>query len=214
MRLGIIEIMRTAISLVLGVAVLVGGWLVRDGRAQAPERSALAGAWVRNHELSDPPPARTTAERGDRGDRGGFGRGGRRGGGFGGGRYGGAGRGRMGGDPQEMARMRDALRDIMQPGERLTITQTDSIVVITGEDGRTTRLAPDGKKVKDENTRIERKTRWEGGQLVSDVSGAGPGKITQTFSIDADSKRLRIAIQIVGRDDQKRTITHVYDSES
>ena len=200
---------------VVCVAALVGGWLAVESRAQAPEKTGLAGLWIRNHELSDPPQARgDRPDRGERGDRGGFGRGGRRGGGFGGGGFGGGGRGGGGrmGDPQEMARMRDALRDIMQPGERLTITQTESLIVMTDENGRTTRLAADGKKVKDENTHIERKTRWENAKLISEISGAGPGKITQTFALDPESKQLRIAIQ-TERDKQKRTVTQVYDSE-
>ena len=70
--------------------------------------------------------------------------------------------------------MRDAMRDVTEPSERLTIVQTDSMVLITGADGRTTRLSADGKKIKDENTGVERKTKWDGGKLVSEISGLGP----------------------------------------
>ena len=45
--------------------------------------------------------------------------------------------------------------------------------MLTGADGRTTRLSPDGKKIKDENTKIERKTKWDGGKLVSEINGLG-----------------------------------------
>lgn len=60
-------------------------------------------------------------------------------------------------DHDAMARMRDAMRDLMNPSEHLTIVDTGSMIVLTGPDGRTTRLSPDGRKIKDENTGIERR---------------------------------------------------------
>src|SRR5207249_8182464 len=84
------------------------------------------------------------------------------------------------------------------PSNHLTITQTESMVVITAADGRTTRLSPDGKKIKDDNTKIERKTKWDGGKLVSEISGAGPGKMTQTFLVDPETHKLRITVQMEG----------------
>jgi hypothetical protein len=120
--------------------------------------------------------------------------------------------------PEEMARMRDAMRDLTDPSDRLTITQTDSMIVITGADGRTTRLSPDGKKIKDDNTGIERKTKWDSGKLVSEINGLGPGKATQTFSVDPETHQLRVIVQMErrGRDgnNQPRTILHVYDADA
>jgi hypothetical protein len=114
-----------------------------------------------------------------------------------------------------MARMRDAMRDITNPSDHLIITQTESMVVVTGADGRTTRLSPDGKKIKDDNTKIERKTKWDGAKLVSDVSGLGPGKLTQTFAVDPERKQLRITVVMDGgRSGQPRTITQVYDADA
>ena len=109
--------------------------------------------------------------------------------GRGGSGVGGMGRGRGGMDPDAMARMRQAMRDITEPSDRLTITETESMVVLTDNEGRTTRLSTDGKKVKDENTKIERKTRWEAGKLVSEISGAGSvrnGKSSQVEAWSAD----------------------------
>jgi hypothetical protein len=127
----------------------------------------------------------------------------------------GRGGGRAMGDPEEMARMREAMRDILNPPDHLTIVQTDAMIAITGPDGRTTRLSPNGKKIKDENTKIERKTRWDGGKLVSEVSGAGPSKITQTFSVDTEAGQLHVTALVEGgRNNQKRTISHVYDGDA
>lgn len=211
--------MRTLISIgiVAAVAVLIATWLARESRAQAPEKATLAGVWIRNHDLSDAPPSR--GENGGRG-RDGMGRSGRGGRGYGGGFGGGHGRANGGQqppvDPDAVARMREALHDILQPPDQLTITQSDSMVLITGPDGRTTRLAPDGHKIKDENTKIERKTRWDAGNLISEINGAQQqgGKITQTFSVDREAHRLKIVSVVeAGHGQPPRTITNVYDAD-
>src|SRR5437764_820440 len=87
----------------------------------------------------------------------------------------------------------------------LPSAQTDSTIMITSQDGRTTRLSPDGKKIKDDSTKIERKTKWDAGKLVSEIKGAGPGKMTQTFAVDPETHKLRITVQMEGRNkDQAR----------
>ena len=212
--------------LAAAVAVLPGPLAVQ-AQALAPATS-IAGAWTRNAELSDAPTGR--GQQGDdsgrgRGDAGDGGGGRRRGGGGGGGGFGGGGFGRGGGmgrgggggraNPEDVARMRDAMRDITNLSDHLIITQTDSMVVLTGADGRTTRLSPDGKKIKDDNTKIERKTKWDGRTLVSEISGLGPGKMTQAFAVDPEAKQLRITVVMDGgRSGQPRTITQVYDADA
>jgi hypothetical protein len=194
-----------------------------DVTAQKADANSIVGAWTMNKDLSDQPTSASgqgggqngQGRHGGGGGHGGGGRGyggGGRGGHGGGGGYGGAGRAQM--DPEAAARMREAMRDIVNPPETLTIVQTDTTFVLTGPDGRTTRLSADGKKIKDDNTGIERKTKWDGGKLVSEISGAGPGKITQSFSIDQEHHQLHIVAVMQGRDNQARTITHVYDADS
>jgi len=186
-----------------------------DSHAQT-DKPSITGAWTLNKDLSDQPTTRDTGSDSGRND-GGYGGGGRRrGGGFGGGGYGGRGGyggGRSQQDPETAQRMRDAMRDITNPPDHVTITQTDSMIVITGPDGRTTRLSPDGKKVKDDNTGIERKTKWDGGRLVTEISGIGQTKITQTFAINPELHQLRMTAQIEGGNSQARTVTHVYDAD-
>ena len=192
--------------------------------ATPADTASIAGAWTMNKEASDARPTRGDNDSGDRANGGGRRGGGGRG--FGGGRggFGGGGMGRGGGmggeraNPDDVARMRAAMRDLTDPSDHLTITQTDSMIVITGADGRTTRLSPDGKKIKDENTGVERKTKWDGAKLVSEVSGLGSGKATQTFTVDPESHQLRITVQMPGRAGRNgngapRTITHVYDTD-
>jgi hypothetical protein len=195
------------------VFALVGVWLAAESRIQA--QTSVEGAWTLNKDLSDQPAAREGGrgdgqERGRRG--GGYGRGS---GGFGGGMRGGGGEGRSRGNAEDAARMRDALHDVMTPADHLTITQTESMIVITTEDGRTTRLSPDGKKIKDENTKIERKTKWDAGRLVSEIDGLGPGKITETYSVDPETHQLTMTVQTEGgRNRPARTLHRVYDADA
>jgi hypothetical protein len=182
---------------VVSATVLIGPWgSGRHVHAQAGTDS-IVGAWTLNKDLSQTPQDQTQGDQ--NGTQRGYGGGGGRrrgmgGGGFGGGGYGGRGGAR--GNPDDIARQRQALRDILQAPDRLTITQAESMVIMTTGDGRTLRLSTDGKKVKDDSTKIERKTKWDGGKLVSEINGAGPGKITETYSIDPEHYQLVVAVHV------------------
>ena len=189
---------RPLILAVAGVSLLLV-----DGRALAqPSRPpSIVGVWTLNADKTDTAPA--PPEAGDPEGRGRGGRGGQGGpggGGFGGG-FGGGGRGGGGGaggrgNPEAMQRRRAAMRDILEAPARMTITRTQSMVIITTGDGRTTRLATDGSKVKDQSTGIERKTKWDANRLISEISGAGRGKITETYSLDPESHQLVVLLQM------------------
>jgi len=83
----------------------------------------------------------------------------------------------------------------MEVADRLTIVQTDTLVIVTTGDGRTTRLSPDGKKITDDATGIERQTKWVADRLVSQITGAGPGKITESYAVDSNG-RLDVTLDI------------------
>jgi hypothetical protein len=197
--------------------VWTGGWRVK---AQGSAPTALIGAWTLNRDLSDSPQDRAPEDR-DRGDEQGSGRrsrGGFGGGGFGGGRRGGGGGrggagGRVAGDPEQIARVRDAMRDIMNPPEHLTIVQTENMIILTGPDGRTTRLSPNGKKIKDDATKIERKTTWDGGKLVSEITGLASNKFIESYSVDPERHQLRLTVQS-DNDRRPMTIHRVYDADA
>ena len=210
---------RLRMAVLSAIVGMLSSGLSLSVSAQTSAPASIVGAWTLNKSLSDAPA--TTPERGDRGGRGsyggrrggggGFGGGGR--GGFGGGGFGrGRGGGRGGrGNPDDMRRMRDAMRDVLEAPDRMTITRTDSMVIITTGDGQTTRLATDATKVKDESTGIERKTRWDKDQLISEISGAGGGKITQTFVVNPDSHQLTVTLDF---GDNRRPPSHrVYDPQ-
>lgn len=183
----------------------------------------IDGVWYLTRERSDlRPPQDDSAPQGrgrfGGGAGGGRGRGGT-GGGLGRGGFGGGMGPRGGGpgarDPEEMRRRFEAMRGILEPAERLTIVRTESMVIVTSDRGLTTRLAPDGSKVKDASTGIERRTRWESAKLVSEISGAGPGRITETYSLDPESKRLFVDLRMEGGRGgaEPRTVRRVYEKD-
>jgi hypothetical protein len=204
---------------VTAAAVLVA--TIAGAQTETAPANPIVGAWTLNKDLSDRPQDRTADGRDARDSGGDAGRSGRRrGGGFGGGGFGGGygrgGSGRGGGgqaNPEDMKRMRDAMRDIMEAPERMTITQSGNTVILTAGDGRTTRLATDGQKIKDESTKIERNTKWDGTRLVSEITGIGAGKITETYAADPAAKQLRVTVQ-VDNSRQPMTVNRVYDAEA
>lgn len=181
--------------------------MVPGGDARTGKAASLTGAWMLNKDLSDNPQNQKGDERaaGARGRSGG-------GRGFGRGGFGGAGRGggRSGSDPEQALRVRNAMRDLMNPSDRLTIVQTDSLIIISGSDGRTTWLSPDGQKVKDESTKFERKTRWDGAKLVTEITGLPSGKILETYAVDPEQRQLHLTLQAEGTR-RPATINRVYD---
>ncbi len=181
-----------------------GSPAIAQSPSQAPAQgTSIVGVWTLNKELSDQrvtearPGEPDDREHGDRGRSGGHGgSGGGFGGGFGGGGFGGGGRGGGGrGNAEDMQRRFEAMRAVMDAPERMTITRTESMVIITAQDGRTTRLATDNSKVKDESTGIQRRTRWDGDRLVNEITGAGRGKVIETYAVDPDSRRLVVSVQ-------------------
>jgi hypothetical protein len=209
---------RIASALIVASAV---GLAAPAARAQTPATSpastgpSLTGAWTLNKDLSDKPPSAGEGREGSEGRRsggsGGGHRGGFGGGGFGGGN-GGGGRSTDGRNPEDVQRQRNALRDELQPAEHLTITETGALVIMTAGDGRTTRMSVDGKKIKDESTNVERRTKRDGGKLVSEITGLGNGKITETYSVDDEHKQLHVLLEIEGSK-RKATTSRVYDAD-
>lgn len=182
----------------------------------AAKTPAIVGGWTLNKDLSDVP-----ADRSQQGEdqvrgsgRGGGGGGyGRHGGGYGRGGGGGSATSNM--TPEERERMRDAMRDVMGAADHLIITESSGMVIITTGEGHVTRLSTDGKKIKDENTNVERKTKWDAEKLVCEISGLGSGKITQTYSVEPEKHQLHITLVVPNpRQSQPTTLNRVYDSDS
>ena len=74
-------------------------------------------------------------------------------------------------------------------------------------------MSADGKKIKDESTSVERRTKWDAGKLVSEVSGLGQGKIVETYTLDTEHKQLRVTLNIESAQ-RKATVNRVYDADA
>jgi hypothetical protein len=186
------------------------------------EQPQLTGSWVLNKDLSADPAGTLEAPRPRGGGRmpiggQGGGIGGPVGGGVGGPIIGGRGGGFERPDPDESARMREALRMLLDSPEQIIITTQNRTVVITSRDGRVQHLRADGKKV-DETTdgglRLERKTKWDDDELVSEfkVKDSGGGKVKQTWK--RDGARLVVTSEIESpRAAEPLIVRRVYDPE-
>lgn len=204
--------MNRWLAAIMSIAVFAQAAARAAGADGKTDPASLVGVWTLNKDLSDATPERPqgTDERG----RGLFG-GRRGGGGLGRGGSSGGFPGRSaGGSPEEQRRRTEAMRAIMEAPERLTITRTESLVIITDGDGRTIRLSPDGKKIKDESTGIERKTKCDGNKLVTEITGSAAGKITETYAVDEEHSRLTVTLQMDNsRGPASRVMHRAYDRD-
>lgn len=181
-----------------------------------PERAALSGAWTINKDLSDKLQIPGATERGAReGQPPPSGRGGGMGG-FGGGRgRGGAPGG--GGDrpnPEEMRKQQAQMRAVLDAPERLMITAEAEAVTFTYGDGRTQRMLTNGKKekLKVDDSQVDTQVTWDKARLVKISSLAGGTKVTETYAVDADPRRLQVTVKVENwRMPQPQTVRRVYD---
>lgn len=204
-------------SLVFVTTVIAAASVAAANAEPQKPNEAIVGAWTINKNASDLDGAQGDGQNrdGQEGRRDGSGGRRRGGGGFGGGfgRGGGGGFGNQTPQNQEAAqRMRDALRQELQAPDHMTIVASETTIIITTPDGHTTRLSTDGKKIKDDSTGIERKSKWDAGRLVSEINGLGRGKITETYSVEGDPKQLHVKLEIDGP--RKTTQTRVYDLDA
>jgi len=176
------------------------------GSGLSPDESQdLTGTWVLDPDMSDDPrQVMDGSERdGQTAPRGGFGipgGGGRRGGMSGPGGMGGPGLGGRRTDPDEAARVRDVLRDALAGSARMTISQEGDAITIATPDGATQRIHVDGGKRRERaaaGVEVERKARWDDGQLVMDVSVKdSPARYKETWR--REGGKLTISVKAEG----------------
>jgi hypothetical protein len=135
-------------------------WLI-GGMAPSAEMPDLSGTWVFNPDLSDSP--RQKLEAGDRAQP----------------------RAPRAGSPgdHERARIRDEIRRALDGPARMTVEQNGDRVIVTADDGATHTFEADNRphrSIAGSGLQIERRTRWDNGTLVSDVT-LPQGAYTQTW---------------------------------
>ena len=189
-----------------------------DPPAQGDRGGQLVGAWKLNRDLSDDPRANPapSAGGGQPGRRGGGGFGGGFGG-FGGRRGGGSGGGGRGGfDPGRMEAMQEVLQRFMEAPQKLTIVERDGEIVVTGSDGRTQNLKPDGHKIQQKMANglvsTARKTEWTGATLVTEIEIENGPTIVQNYARSEGGSQLVVTTKMnAPRGGQPREVKYIYD---
>jgi hypothetical protein len=225
----------------LGIAVVAAQDKPATG-ATSDATNKVAGQWRLNKDLSASVP-----EQGDPsgaggqagnpgggsggyggGGRGGGGRGGGgfggRGGGFGGGGGGGYGGSRGGGtrggqmSPDDMAKMRDLMREERDAPLVLNIVVTPTDATITDDQGVVRKFKTDGKKEQVDfgASKIDTTAKWDGDILHIEMT-AGQMKLTETYQVLTQGGLLVVTMQPgssaggQGAGGQAASVKYVYD---
>lgn len=195
--------------------LIVGVFAAAASGESAQSANNLTGAWRLNKDLSDDLEKVMKATHGGRhGSSGGgahtppSGRGA-----HGPGMHGGARDTRSGGmDPEQQMRMW-----LHEPPARLTITQTDRSVTFTEGDGRSQTLATTNEKQRLPlgSGTVEVRTKWDDGRLVKETSLSDGTKVTETYSLVSEPRRLQVMVELAGaRLPRPASFRRVYNAES
>jgi hypothetical protein len=210
-------------GLFLGVGLGMAELTASASQAVQPvDRRAFSGTWTLNAEESEK--FRDKMREAREGQREG-GPGGRGGGGFGGG-FGGGGRSRggrrggeggpgrsgdsgSGGPPDGM---RETMRRLEEPSERLTIRQEEDAFLVGDDTGQIRRLHPGGRTMRTDNGEGEVKTRWRGDELVTETIPARGPRLKETFALSPDARRLFVTVHFEPGRGGAVDVRRVYDA--
>jgi hypothetical protein len=203
---------------IAGAAIVIAGWTAAKLSAQSPATPDLTGTWVFNAELSDRPGQAAQSGRPDGGGGGHRGTGGgmgRPGGGMGGqgGGYGGRGGGGGMANPEEMERMRATMDAVLHTPARLIIVKGEQGLIVTDDEGVSTRLPLPGSKDTGaiNGVAFETTTKWEEGKLRVEKKFKSGVKLIELYSVSSDPRMLTVSLKTEGGRGGGRTIKRVYD---
>jgi hypothetical protein len=184
-------------------------------------RKNILGKWKLNTDESDDPRLKSSQRSagnttGNPGGNGGGPRVGWPGGGAGGGGMGGR-RGNNG--PQNGANDdRKRYQELLDPSVRLELTRksdTDPLVVMTGDQGRKTIFYTDGHKPDAPagvGTEVA-EAKWDGAKLVSESTLPKNGSFKRTYEVSSDGLQLWEEVELVtGKDKYPAKFRYVYDA--
>ncbi len=119
---------------------------------------------------------------------------------------------------EEMQRMRETMRELMQPAARLTIVQHEDTVSFTDDQGHVRKFVANGKDEKHQlqAATLETKSAWKDGALVIQwETGRGP-TVVRSYRVDPELHRLVIETSMKGGRNpggaDRPPIKHVYDA--
>jgi hypothetical protein len=202
-------------TIVVVATVAMAAWAAPRVSAQSNGTPDLTGTWVLNQDLSDRPGqgGQGSGRDGGGGHRGPGGGMGRPGGGMGGRGGGFGGRGGEMSNPEEMERMRAAMNAVLHAPARLIIVKGDPGLIVTDDEGVSTRLALDGSKETGaiNGVPFETATKWEEGKLRVEKKFKGGLKLIELYSVSSDPRMLTVSLKTEGGRGGGRTIKRVYD---
>ena len=208
---------------IAGAAIVSAGWTAAKLSAQSPATPDLTGTWVFNAELSDRPGQGAQSGRPDGGGGGhrgtGGGRMGRPGGGMGGYGGGGGGYGGRGGggggmpNPEDLERMRAAMEAVLHAPARLIIVTGEQGLVVTDDEGVSTRLPLNGSKQTGaiNGVPFESTTKWEDRKLRVEKKFKSGLKVIELYGVSSDPRLLTVSLKTEGGHGGGHTIKRVYD---
>jgi hypothetical protein len=194
-----------------------------------PGRKTLAGPWKMNRDDSDDPRQKLRASEGSSGGNNGGNSGGRGNpGGYPGGNpggYPGGGRGGWpgggGGSPSGGSRnsgqdLEDnpKLQELVYPSQSLNIELKNPEIDVTDDQSHKLLLYTDGRKLQKftDSNQQEVLAHWSGSELVSDEKSPLGGKMSRTFELADDGRKLHETLSIEnGRSERPVIIRYVYD---
>lgn len=217
---------RVELLLAAGVVVLLAAGCATAHPTDAPAGIDLRGSWVIDTAASTGPGFGRGREgeagqpgqgqpgvRGRRG-RGGFGRPGGFGGGFGGGMRGG--RGGMGGqyDPKRMARMRDAMRELMPAANQVDVLEADTVVRLEWGDGRRMAVLTNDKKHEEDwgDLKVGMKAKWTDGALQLERKAEGV-TVVERWMRNPGTTRMTVDVKVSGAFPRAVQFVRVYNLE-
>ncbi len=105
-----------------------------------------------------------------------------------------------------------------RPARQLTISQSDSTITITPQEGQAEVLYLDGRKSRTEfpgTEPIEVVAKWKGGKLTVERKFGSTGTIREVYSLGADGKELTLDMRFSGAElTQPIDMKRVYDLSS
>ena len=210
---------RNNCNLIAAAVIVLSGWMAARPSAQSAGTPDLTGTWVFNAELSDRPGqgSQSGSPDGGGGGRRGPGGGGMgRPGGMGGGGMGGGMGGRGGGgmpNPEDMERMRATMEAVLHTPARLIIVKGEEGLIVTDDEGVSTRLPLNGSKDTGaiNGVAFETTTKWEEGKLRVEKKFKSGVKLIELYSVSSDPRMLTVSLKTEGGRGGGRTIRRVYE---
>jgi hypothetical protein len=104
----------------------------------------------------------------------------------------------VGPTPEMIRETRDTARDLLEVAERLTIKVNPDTVSITDDLDRERTYLTDGRRQRHQiaAARFEIRSEWRDSQLVQQIAGGFDFKMTQTFFLSPDGRRLFLMVRV------------------